>query len=45
MQMDLSFHSINDPTLLKQKENANDCMTNTWQEPKKNTEIFLAVNK
>ena len=23
--------SINDPTLLKRKENANDCMTSTWQ--------------
>ena len=28
-----------------EKENANDCMTSTWQGPKKNTEIFLAVNK
>ena len=35
---------INDPTLLKRKENANDCMTSTWQEHNKNTEIFLAVN-
>ena len=29
--------SINDPTLLKRKENANDCATSTWQEPNKNT--------
>ena len=42
---ELSNHSINDPTLLKRKENANDCMTSTWHEPNKNTETFLAVNK
>ena len=36
---------INGPTSLKQKENANDCMTSTWQERKMNTEPFLAVNK
>ena len=42
---ELNSHSINDPTLLKRKENANDCMTSTWQEPDKNAEIFLAVNK
>ena len=41
---ELSFHSINDPTLLKQK-NANDCTTSTWQEPNQNTDTFLAVNK
>ena len=45
MQMEeLSNHSINDPTLLKRKEHANDCMTTTWQEPDKNTETFLAIN-
>ena len=44
-QEELSNHSINDPTLLKRKENANDCTTSTWQEPKKNTKPFLAVNK
>ena len=38
----LSNHSINDPTLLKRKENANDCTTSTWQGPKKNIEPFLA---
>ena len=32
-------------TLLKRKENANDCTTSTWQGPKKTTEPFLAVNK
>ena len=37
---DLSKHSINDPTLLKRKENANDCMTSTWQEPNKKTQIL-----
>ena len=42
---ELSNHSINDPTLLKRKENANDCTTSTWQEPNKTTETFLAVNK
>ena len=42
---DLSNHSFNDLTLLKRKENANDCTTSTWQGPKKNTEPFLAVNK
>ena len=46
MQMEeLSNHSINDPTLHKRKENASDCMTSTWQEPDKNTETFLAINK
>ena len=30
---ELSNHSINDPTLLKRKENANDCTTSTWQGP------------
>ena len=43
---ELSNHSINDPTLLKRKENANDCMTSTWQVPKKNTEpSSLSTNK
>ena len=42
---DPNNHSINDPTLLKRKEIANDCMTSTWQEPNKNTEIFFAVDK
>ena len=42
---ELSFHSISDPTLLKRKENANDCTTSTWQGPKKNTGPFLTVNK
>ena len=37
---ELSSHSINDPTLLKRKENANDCMSSTWQEPNRNTEII-----
>ena len=37
LKEELSFHSINDPTLLKRKENANDCMTITWQEPNKTT--------
>ena len=41
----LSNHSINDTTLLKRKENANDCTTSFWQRPKKNTEPFLAFNK
>ena len=41
---DLSNHSINDPTLLKRKENANDCTTSTWQGLSKTTEPFLAVN-
>ena len=42
MQMEeLSNHLINDPTLLKRKENANDCMTSTWQGPEKNTEPFI----
>ena len=45
MQKDLSKHSINDLTLLKRKENANDYRTSTWQGPKKNIEPFLAVNK
>ena len=36
---------LNDPTLLKRKENANDCTTSSWQGPKKNTGPFLAVNK
>ena len=45
MQKDLSNHSINDPTLLKRKENANDCMTSTWQGLSKTTEPFLAINK
>ena len=36
---------VNDLTLLKRKENANDCMTSTWQGPKKNTEPFFAANK
>ena len=45
MQKDLSNHSINDPTLLKRKENANDCTTSTWQGPSKTTEPSLAVNK
>ena len=43
MQKHLNNHSTNDPTLLKRKGNANDCTTSTWQEPNKNTEIFLAV--
>ena len=42
MQKDLSNHSINDLTLLKRKENTNDCTTSTWQGPQKNTEPFLA---
>ena len=29
LKEEISFHPINDPTLLKQKENANDCMTST----------------
>ena len=41
---ELSNHSINDPTLLKRKENANDCTTSTWQERNKTTETFLPVN-
>ena len=45
LKEELMFHSIKDPTLLKRKENANDCMTSTWQQPNKNTETFLAVNK
>ena len=45
MQKDLSNHSINDLTLLKRKENANDCTTSTWQGPSKTTEPSLAVNK
>ena len=45
MQKDLNNHSISDLTLLKRKENANDCTTSTLQEPNKNTEIFFAVNK
>ena len=40
-----SKYSINDPTLLKRTENANDCTTSTWQGQKKNTGPFLAVNK
>ena len=37
MQMEeLSNHSINDPTLLKRQENANECMTSTWQGPTRN---------
>ena len=44
MQKDLSNHSIN-PTLLERKENANDCVTSTWQGPKKNTEPVFAVNE
>ena len=31
LKEELSHHSINDPTVLKRKENANDCMTSTWQ--------------
>ena len=42
---ELSNHSINDRTLLKREENANYCMTSTWQRPRKTTEPFLAVNK
>ena len=30
---------INDPTLLKQKENANHFLTSTWQEPQKKRDI------
>ena len=45
LKEELSFHAINDPTLFKRKENANDYMTSTWQEPNKNTLMFLAVNK
>ena len=38
-QKDFSNHSsINDLTLLKRKENANDCTTSTWQGPSKTTE-------
>ena len=36
---------INDPTLLKREENANECMTSTWQGPKKYTGPLLVVNK
>ena len=39
-----SNHSINDPALLKRKENAKDSMTSTWQEPNKNTEVFLSFS-
>ena len=45
MQKDLSHHSINELTLLKQKENANDSTTSTWQGPKNNTEPFFAVRR
>ena len=45
LKEELSFHSINHSTLFKRKENANDCMTSTWQEPNKNLERLLAVNK
>ena len=45
IQKDLSNHSINDLTLLKRKENANDCTTSTWQGPSKTAEPSLAVNK
>ena len=45
MQKDLSNHSIDDPTLLKRKENANDCTTSTWQGLNKTAEPSLAVNK
>ena len=40
-----SNHYINDVTLLKRKDNARDCTTNTWQRLNKITEPFLAVNK
>ena len=42
MQKDTSNHSLNDPTLLKQKENARRA---PGYGPKKNTGPFLAVNK
>ena len=38
-------HYINDLTLLKRKENARDCTTNTWQSFNKTVETFLAVKK
>ena len=37
---ELSNHSINDPTLLNRKENANDCMASTWQGTQ---EVFRAI--
>ena len=43
--MVLSNREINDPTLLKRKENARDFTTNFWQGPSKNTEPFLEANK
>ena len=43
MQKDFRNPSINDPTLLRRNENANDCTTSTWQGPKKNTGPFLAI--
>ena len=36
---------INDPTLLKRKENARDYTTNIWQGPSRNMEPFLEANK
>ena len=42
---DLSNHSINDPTLLKRKETANDGTTSTWQGLSRTTEPSLAVNR
>ena len=45
MQKDLSNHSINDPSSLKRKENANDCTTSTGQGLSKTTEPSLAFNK
>ena len=36
--MVLSNREINDPTLLKRKENARDYTTNLWQEPSRNIE-------
>ena len=45
MKNELSNHYINDLTLVKRKENARDCTTNTWQRLNKTVEPFLAVNK
>ena len=45
LKKELRNHYINDLTLLKRKENARDCTTNTWQRLNKIIGPFLAVNK
>ena len=45
LNRDRDKHYIDDLTLLKRKENANDCTTSTWQGPSKTTRQFVAVNK